>query len=1008
DLIVANQNSQSLSVLWNKGDGTFLSDTPVALPFRPSALEAGDVEGDGDLDLVIADAAAGKVTVWTNDGTGQFRAGATVSVGESPQALFAADLDSDGDLDWVVANSAADNLSILKWDNGADTLAVAATVYSGGAQPQSVTGADFDADGDIDIAVANTGSDTVAVLLNQGDGTFSGAVPFAAGPRPVAVLAADVDGDGPRDLVVVNQPTSGAGTISVLVNTSETSGLGGRDLAEGADANGPYVAAPIPDVTVNEDSADSIIDLFAAFEDPQDPDSSLTFTVSSNTNSSLFTATSIDGTAGTLTLDYAPDAFGTAEITVRATDPGGQYVEDTFLVTVNAVNDAPVVNIPKGYYATDEGQMFAVSGSFVDVDTNDTWTATVDYGDGSGVQALSLNPDKTFQLSHRYADEGTYWLTVNITDGSGETASDTAGVFVWSVAPTVNISGTPSVDEGSAYTLNLSASDPGSDTITGWTIDWGDGTVQTISGNPSSVTHVYDDGPNTYAIKAIASDEDGAKGIGPAPEIVADFNDDMQGSAPAAGWSYLWNKNGPIGDSANYVPLIWSGVTYDADGVPGGPAPGDGKYINMRKMRGHPGAGVAEGSAVDRYAIAAFTVSRPGFYRIVDSSITPWHPNGNGNGIELVILVNNTLVDNSRQIVPPQTTASFDQPLGLLSTGDTVYVAIGPNSNSGADPFSLDFSLALDPAGLSVEVRNTQPVFDLPTQVSLDISKDPQLLLSALPIVDAGADTWTGTVDYGDGSGLQSLAIDQTAKTFSLSHTYAQAGTYTVTVTISDDDGGTHSDQLTVYAQNPPVAQPDDVSTDEDTPIVINVLADNGHGPDTDPDNNINVTKTIALTVPTAGTLTNNGDGTFTFDPRGQFDSLTSGQSATATFTYQIEDANGAKASATVTITVTGVNDAPVANDDTWTIQENTPLTVSVPGVLANDSDVDGRKSYSEIVLADGPLAYWRLGESSGPPFVDATGNGRNLTSVSGNPEYGQPGAIMGDPDTAIRFDGQA
>ena len=51
---------------------------------------------------------------------------------------------------------------------------------------------------------------------------------------------------------------------------------------------------------------------------------------------------------------------------------------------------------------------------------------------------------------------------------------------------------------------------------------------------------------------------------------------------------------------------------------------------------------------------------------------------------------------------------------------------------------------------------------------------------------DPGADTWTATVDYGDGSGTAPLAL--TGKTFALSHTYASAGTFTVTVKISDDD----------------------------------------------------------------------------------------------------------------------------------------------------------------------------------------------------------------------------
>lgn len=62
---------------------------------------------------------------------------------------------------------------------------------------------------------------------------------------------------------------------------------------------------------------------------------------------------------------------------------------------------------------------------------------------------------------------------------------------------------------GSLYVLSLAASDPGVDTITSWTITWGDGVIETVAGNPPSVTHVYADGPNTYTISATGTDEDG-------------------------------------------------------------------------------------------------------------------------------------------------------------------------------------------------------------------------------------------------------------------------------------------------------------------------------------------------------------------------------------------------------------------------------------------------------------------------------------------------------------------
>jgi hypothetical protein len=56
-------------------------------------------------------------------------------------------------------------------------------------------------------------------------------------------------------------------------------------------------------------------------------------------------------------------------------------------------------------------------------------------------------------------------------------------------------------------------------------------------------------------------------------------------------------------------------------------------------------------------------------------------------------------------------------------------------------------------------------------------------------------------------------------------------------------------------------------------------------------------------------------------------------------------------------------------------------------------------------VLADGPLAYWRLGEASGTTAADSSGNGHAGTYMGGF-TLGVPAALVGDTDTAARFNG--
>jgi VCBS repeat-containing protein len=86
---------------------------------------------------------------------------------------------------------------------------------------------------------------------------------------------------------------------------------------------------------------------------------------------------------------------------------------------------------------------------------------------------------------------------------------------------------------------------------------------------------------------------------------------------------------------------------------------------------------------------------------------------------------------------------------------------------------------------------------------------------------------------------------------------------------------------------------------------------------------------------PANGTLTLNADGSFSYTPDADFN-------GTDSFTYHANDGTVNSNVATVSITVNPVNDAPVAANDAYTTDEGTILTVAAPGVLGNDSDVDG------------------------------------------------------------------
>jgi VCBS repeat-containing protein len=167
--------------------------------------------------------------------------------------------------------------------------------------------------------------------------------------------------------------------------------------------------------------------------------------------------------------------------------------------------------------------------------------------------------------------------------------------------------------------------------------------------------------------------------------------------------------------------------------------------------------------------------------------------------------------------------------------------------------------------------------------------------------------------------------------------------------TYQASDGRAYSNVATVTitvaaVPDAPLSQDDGYKTREDTPLTTpapGVLANDSDG-DGDP-------LTVArVTGPAHGTLTLNPDGSFTYAPAANFN-------GSDTFTYQASDGSLTSNLATVTITVSAVPDAPIARDDSYSTNKDTPLQVPRPGVLANDSDADGDRLHA--VPVTGPAA---------------------------------------------------
>ena len=179
-----------------------------------------------------------------------------------------------------------------------------------------------------------------------------------------------------------------------------------------------------------------------------------------------------------------------------------------------------------------------------------------------------------------------------------------------------------------------------------------------------------------------------------------------------------------------------------------------------------------------------------------------------------------------------------------------------------------------------------------------------------------------------------------------------QFGADSFTYTIEDNGGLT--DVATVSVQidgqnDNPDAVDDDLSANDDTPIVENVFADNGNGADSDIDGDTftvtaingsgaNVGSTFAL--PSGAMVMLQSDGTLDYDP-----TTLSGSPTSDSFTYEITDAFGGTDTATVNIAINVSNISPVAQDDAVATDEDTPLiggNVFADNGNGIDDDADG------------------------------------------------------------------
>jgi VCBS repeat-containing protein len=312
------------------------------------------------------------------------------------------------------------------------------------------------------------------------------------------------------------------------------------------------------------------------------------------------------------------------------------------------------------------------------------------------------------------------------------------------------------------------------------------------------------------------------------------------------------------------------------------------------------------------------------------------------------VLGNDTDVDGD-PLTAVLDTGPISGTLTLNSDGSFQYT---PDADfNGTDTFSYAANDGFLDSNIATVTITVDPVNDAPVAVSDTYTTDEDVILNVVaPGVlgndtDVDVDTLTASLALGPSHGTLTLNLDGSFQytpdadfngsdyfIYDANDGTADSNLASVTITVDPvNDGG-------------PVAVNDSYTTDED--VTLNVVAPGVLDNDTDVDGD--PLTAFLDTGPISGTLTLNLDGSFQYTPDADF-------YGTDTFAYIAIDGFVASNVATVTITVDPVNDAPVAVDEVYTTDEDVTLNVVLPGVLDNDTDVEGDPLTA--VLDTGPIS---------------------------------------------------
>ncbi|ELN8952846.1 tandem-95 repeat protein [Vibrio parahaemolyticus] len=889
--------------------------------------------------------------------------------------------DTDSSLEFSVSGNNSIQISIVSgvatitptadW-NGKETITFTAKDPSGESVSQTVN---FTVAPVVDIEADSTNvvEDTPTIINVLGNDTFEGkdkvvSLDAENGPKNGTVI---VNNDG-TVTYTPNDNYVGKDTFTYIVTS------GGVSESTTVEVN----VTPVNDAPVAKDDIATTQEDTAVTIDVLPNDTDVDGDKLSIQSASVSEAQGkVEIVDGKLVFTPAENFNGDAEITYTVTD-GALTDQATVKVTVNAVNDTPVVesNIADQALAEDfTPYTIDLNTAFSDVDNVDG-ELTFSVSGNSNIQVAIVNGIATITPTADW--NGSETLTFTATDPSGESISQTVNFTVAPVADIVADSVTVVEDTPTIIKVLGNDTFEGDDKVV--SLDTNNGPANgTVSINPDgSVTYTPNDNYHgtdsfTYIVTSGGVSESTTVSVDVTP-----VND-----APVAKDDIATTQE----DTAVTIDVLPNDSDVDGDKL---------SIESASVPKEHGTVEVVDGKLVFTPA-ENFNGDAEITYTVTDGELTDEakvtvtvNPVNDAPTIK-VDAVESITEDavNTDTVVATLTVRDTDTPedqltVSLENNSNGYFVLVGNEiklTQAGVDAVNND-ELNLKDLTISASVSDgVNPTANDSDSLIVNRVNDAPTVENAIADQVLSEDFASYTIDLNDAfkdsdsalnfsvSGNSNVLVSIENGIATISPTADWNGSEPLTFTATDPSG--ESISQTVNFTVAPVADivADTATVVEDTPTIIKVL-----GNDTFEGND----KVVSLDTnngPVNGTVSVNPDGSVTYTPNDNYH-------GTDSFTY-IVTSGGVSESTTVSVDVTPVNDAPVAKDDIATTQEDTAVTIDV---LSNDTDVDGDKlsiqsatvpeAQGKVEIVDGKLVFTPAENFNGQAEITYTVTDGQLT----------------------------